>query len=276
MFLWLRMVGSSRRWPARRRRSTPRCAWWRGFPGAEEARAAAAVGSVRDLRRSLATETLADEAAGATTAAVGSFTFGEQDLGAIREALARLVAQGFVQSQAFTGFRVTGLSPVDLQELTDARADLEGLVLRRSVEEGDLAWGSQVLAGHHTLARTTLYEPADPDRVSDTWFAAHTAFHSALLAGCGTARLRLLAADLRDATAIYQAWSQQQGRNPGRDAAGEQRELKELALARRALEAAEALRRHIWRTTEILLASAPSGVAGRPGPDATAEEAPAH
>ncbi len=106
------------------------------------------MGSVRDLRRSLATETLADEAAGATTAAVGSFTFGEQDLGAIREALARLVAQGFVQSQAFTGFRVTGLSPVDLQELTDARADLEGLVLRRSVEEGDLAWGSQVLAGH--------------------------------------------------------------------------------------------------------------------------------
>jgi DNA-binding GntR family transcriptional regulator len=149
---------------------------------------------------------------------------------------------------------VTPLSAEDLVELTTARVEIEGLVLRHCLAEGDMVWESDLVARHYTLEHTPQYDDGDPDRVADAWSAAHGAFHTALLAGCRNTRLRCLAASLRDAAVLYQSWSQQIGRHPDRDVIAEHRQLLELALARDADAAVDALGRHISRTTEILLA----------------------
>src|SRR5689334_18611244 len=114
----------------------------------------------------------------------------DASVGVIREALTRLEEQGLVHSEAHQGFEVIRLSLEDLNSLTDARVELEGLVLRRAVREGDIAWEGAVVSAHHVLERTALLEEAGPSRVSDTWAAAHAAFHETLLSGCANGRLR--------------------------------------------------------------------------------------
>ena len=74
----------------------------------------------------------------------------------IREGLTRLVEQGLVQAEPQHGFRVVPLSISDLDDLTTARCELEGLVLRLSIEAGDLEWESAIVAAHHTLERTPM------------------------------------------------------------------------------------------------------------------------
>ncbi len=174
-------------------------------------------------------------------------------VGVVREALTRLVEQDLIRSQPHLGFQVVPLSADDLTELTAARVEIEGLVFRHSIEEGDVAWESDLVAKHHTLERTQQYDASDPTRVSDAWSAAHTAFHNALLNGCRNTRLRCVAISMRDAAELYRAWSQQPERKSHRDVVGEHRNLMELALARDIDAAVNALADHITRTTDVLL-----------------------
>ncbi|MEU0600006.1 GntR family transcriptional regulator [Streptomyces sp. NPDC006393] len=174
----------------------------------------------------------------------------------LREALVRLAEQGLVRSEPHQGFVVTPLSRETLSELTEARVELEALVLRRSVTEGDLAWESGLVAAHHTLERTPYTAADDDSRVDDDWAAAHAAFHRALLAGCANQRLLQMALGLRDEAELYRRWSQPLGDEPGRDLAGEHRRLLDAALARDPEAAVEALCAHVRHTTELLLAAA--------------------
>lgn len=176
-------------------------------------------------------------------------------VGVIREALTRLAQQGLAVNQPHLGFQVMPLSRADLTELTQARVEIEGLVFRHSIEEGDMGWEAAVVAAHHKLVRTPQYDAADPERLSDGWSQVHNEFHRVLLAGCSNARLTAAAAAMRDAAEIYRAWSQQTSRHPDRDPAAEHRNLMELALARDADAAVEALGEHIVKTTEVLLSS---------------------
>ena len=59
------------------------------------------------------------------------------------------------------GYRVKSVSSVDLQHLTDARVEIETLVVRSAIASADLAWESNVLAAHHTLVRTPQVDPQD-------------------------------------------------------------------------------------------------------------------
>src|SRR4051812_863352 len=74
-------------------------------------------------------------------------------VGAAREALTRLAAEGLVKTQAHQGYMVTPLSHEDLADLTRARVEIESLVLRISVMEGDVQWESRAVAAHHVLER---------------------------------------------------------------------------------------------------------------------------
>ncbi|MFJ7417464.1 GntR family transcriptional regulator [Streptomyces uncialis] len=174
----------------------------------------------------------------------------------LREALVRLAEQGLVRSEPHQGFLVTPLSREDLTELTEARIELETLVLRRSVTEGDLAWESQLVAAHHTLERTPYTAQGDHDRVDDCWSAAHADFHRALLNGCANRRLLHMALGLRDEAELYRRWSRPLGDEPSRDLAGEHRALLDAALARDPEASAEALCAHVRHTTELLLSAA--------------------
>lgn len=174
-------------------------------------------------------------------------------VGAIREALSRLVERDLVRSQPHLGFHVVPLSAPDLRALTDARIELEGLVFRRSMELGDMSWESNVVSTHHTLHRTPQHDPQDPDRVTDAWSSAHGEFHRALLLGCTNVRLLDIALLMRDAAAVYQSWSQQQRLGSDRNVVEEHRNLMELALARDIERGVAALAEHITRTTDLLL-----------------------
>jgi DNA-binding GntR family transcriptional regulator len=177
----------------------------------------------------------------------------ETSVGVAREALTRLAEQGLVRSQAHQGFEVTPLSTDDLTDLTDARVDIETLVLEHAIVDGDLAWESRLVAAYHTLQRTPVVE-ADPAGVSDAWATAHAQFHQALLDGCANRRLRRAASGLRDEAELYRRWSTPLGNEPHRDLDAEHHRLLDAALARDTATATSALREHITHTTQRLLA----------------------
>ena len=60
-------------------------------------------------------------------------------LGAVREALSRLGAEGLVVAESQKGFRVAPLSADDFRDLTDARIEIEKLTLARSIARGGLS-----------------------------------------------------------------------------------------------------------------------------------------
>lgn len=165
---------------------------------------------------------------------------------AVREGLQRLVEQGLVVSEPQVGFRVADVSRADLDDLTVARCEIEGLALRLSVEHGDLGWEASVVAALHTLDRTPPFEGGATDVVSVDWASAHRAFHAALIAGCPNRRIRESAATLRDSAELYRAWSHHAASD--RDVSGEHRGLVEAALARDASTAVALLVEHLEAT----------------------------
>ena len=170
----------------------------------------------------------------------------------LREALTRLTAEGLVTNEPNLGYAVTDLSPTHLEELTEARLELEGLVFGRAIACGDLTWESNVVAAHHILEGTPFLSSTDPQRVTDAWALAHAEFHRALLAGCPNSRLTTMACRLRDEAELYRLWSRPLGSEKDRDLLAEHRLLVDRALARDVDGGMTALRAHIAHTTELL------------------------
>ncbi len=169
----------------------------------------------------------------------------------VREALTRLAEQGLVLSAPHTGFQVKPVSVEDLRDLTQMRADIEAIGLRRSIEHGGVDWEATLVAAHHKLARARPFD-SDPSRLNEAFADAHAGFHHALIAGAGSPRLLGLAASLRDSAEIYRRWSFRSAREE-RDVAGEHRALLEAALAREPGRAERLLRDHLQRTADSIL-----------------------
>jgi len=177
----------------------------------------------------------------------------DTSVGVAREALTKLAGAGLVKSQPHLGFVVTPLSSEDLTELTAARIELETLVLRLSIQDGDVDWESRVVAAHHVLERTPFVDERTPDRSTQGWADAHAAFHLALLDGCANRRLFEIAKTLRDEAELYRQWSVAPGRGKSRDIAKEHRQILQATIGREADRATDLLREHIALTTRLLL-----------------------
>lgn len=178
----------------------------------------------------------------------------EASMGVLREALARLSAEGLVSRQAQQGFRALELSMKDLTDLTEARCEIEGLVLAESIGRGDLEWEARVVAAHHRMERTPKEDPETGDLVTPAWEAAHNAFHFALCDAAQNKRLLDIMASLRVASEIYRRWSIPL-ENPKRDVPAEHRELLDLSIARETDAAVASLRRHLELTKNVILKS---------------------
>jgi len=176
----------------------------------------------------------------------------ECSVGVLREALQRLAEQGLVDATPAFGFRVTAISPADLEELTTARQEIEVLALRYAIRGGDTAWEARLVAAHHILSQSVQYEDIDAARFTEAWAVAHNDFHVALLTGCANRRILASALGLRDAAELYWRWSAPHY-DRERDIAHEHREILEATLAREEDHAADLLSRHISRTTDKLL-----------------------
>ncbi len=172
----------------------------------------------------------------------------------VREALTRLAEQGLAVALPQQGFRVRPLTLADLDELTEARIEIETLVLRRSIERGDITWESSVVAAHHQLASTPATRPAGD--LNGAWFTAHELFHHSTLRGCGNGRLYGVAMSLRDAASLYRWWSRPVGHDYDRDVGLEHRQILRAVLDRNQDAAAALLARHIHRTSDALRSAA--------------------
>lgn len=107
----------------------------------------------------------------------------------IRDALARLEVEGFVQLRPNRGYYTTRLSVEDFSDLMYSRRILERELLARSIERGGEDWEVAVVTAHHVLKRCKI-DLSDPDLARlDLWEERHIAFHVALLSASGAKRL---------------------------------------------------------------------------------------
>ncbi|MFJ6181852.1 GntR family transcriptional regulator [Streptomyces sp. NPDC092295] len=182
-------------------------------------------------------------------------------LAVVREALVRVVGEGLADRLPNRGFAVPAFSDRRWQEIAEARRAIEPVVLRMSVERGDVDWEARVRAAHHRLTRTPAYVPDEGEYYSAAWSEAHRAFHRTLLEGCGNPVLLETFDRMWTASELARRWSAH--RNPDRDGVAEHRRLEEAALARDADAAAEVLTRHLTRTA--------AGLTGRIHPEPAKE-----
>ncbi|MGJ4967438.1 MULTISPECIES: GntR family transcriptional regulator [unclassified Bradyrhizobium] len=172
--------------------------------------------------------------------------------GAIREALARLTAEGLVTATPQRGFRVAPVSVADLRDLTDMRVEIETKCLRRAIANGDLAWETTVVAAHHRLAATPI--AAHDGSFSPAWMLAHADFHAALAQACGSAWMMRVRDLLFAHNERYLDLARKTDRG-NRDAAREHRELMEAALARDTERAVTLMMAHLDKTRDTIEAA---------------------
>lgn len=107
----------------------------------------------------------------------------------IREALARLEAEGFVKLHHNRGYYTTPLSAEDFEDLLFSRSTVEAKLLKRSIERGGEDWEVNLLAAHRRLSNSRL-DLRDPDLTElERWEERHIEFHMALVAAAGTRHL---------------------------------------------------------------------------------------
>jgi DNA-binding GntR family transcriptional regulator len=183
-------------------------------------------------------------------------------LAVVREALVRAVGDGLADRLPNRGFAVAAFSDRRWQEIAEARQAVEPVVLRMSIERGDLDWEARVRAAHHRLTRTPVYVPEEGEYYSSAWSEAHRVFHRTLLEGCGNSVLLDAFDRMWTASELARRWSTH--RNPDRDGVEEHRRLEEAALARDAGTAAELLAQHVAMTAAALAGPTRHEPAGTP------------
>lgn len=104
-------------------------------------------------------------------------------LSPLREALARLIADGLVEFEDNRGYRVSPISLTNLEQITRLREEFEVYALRQAMAAGNVDWESDVMRALHRLNRADR-DPAIPETL-ERWEAFHREFHLTLIAGCG-------------------------------------------------------------------------------------------
>jgi len=166
-------------------------------------------------------------------------------LSPLREALARLLADGLVELEDNRGYRVAPVSLKNLAEVTRLRVDLEGQALHAAVANGDARWEAKVAAAFDRLD-AIVRDPRRPSTLR-AWEAAHTAFHMALIEGCDMPVLVEFCRRLMNLNDRYRRVFLQSTGGDDRSAV-EHRAIVDAALGRDADAAVEQLRAHIQRT----------------------------
>ncbi len=171
----------------------------------------------------------------------------------IREALVRLAEQGLAAALPQQGFRVRALTVAELREITEARMEIESLLIRHAIARGDLEWESSVIAAHHVLAQTPRM--TESGTVNEAWIGAHEAFHAAALRGGKNGTLLSVATSLRETASLYRWTPGVRAIEAERDSAFEHRQILDAVLGRDELTAACLIAQHIQRTTEGFIGS---------------------
>lgn len=177
-------------------------------------------------------------------------------LGAVREALSMLQSEALVVSEPQRGYTVSPVSPKELADITEARIAIEGLCLRASIERGDLAWESRVVAAWHRLSRLSQTEAGRDQHLSDVWSSAHADFHAELVGACGNDWLLRMRAMLYEQSERYRRMSVSVPQQAGtRDVPAEHKAIFDAVMDRDIDRAVAALENHLRKTSTIVRSS---------------------
>ncbi|MCB1341618.1 MAG: GntR family transcriptional regulator [Pseudooceanicola sp.] len=179
----------------------------------------------------------------------------DASIGAVREALSRLTAEGLVIAEPQKGFVVSPISRRDLTDLTEVRMDVECRCLADSIAHGDLDWEAELLSLQHKLrALGSKYKLVGTEEEA-RWHVVHPAFHDQLTNACTNHWWLRIRHQLYVQSERYRRLSGPLDRE-GRDITAEHDAIADAALARDTERACAAMRDHLGRTARIILESA--------------------
>ncbi|NPD16336.1 FCD domain-containing protein [Xinfangfangia sp. D13-10-4-6] len=104
----------------------------------------------------------------------------------LREALARLIGDRMVTTEAQRGFWVAPMSLAELDDLTRVRSLLETEAISSAIVKGDAAWMQSVTDTFSQLADIEAQLPASAEALTpqllEAWESSNRAFHASLVA----------------------------------------------------------------------------------------------
>lgn len=168
----------------------------------------------------------------------------------LREALSRLVARGLVRAEGHRGFRVTAISRADLADIVLIRQAIEREALGLAMRRGDAGWEADILAALHMLRRGVAADPRGFREGDAAFDALHKAFHSSLIAACGSPRLLAAQSQLYDEAYRYRRLMMASFHSPEEFLSSHER-LADLIVARNGAAPTE-LERHIASTLTLV------------------------
>jgi len=174
----------------------------------------------------------------------------------IREGLSRLVARGLIVAIGQRGFRVSEVSRADLEDITRLRSLIECEALRRSMKRGDGAWEGAIVAALHQLRRYAQQNGEGLREGRADFDILHKAFHTSLIAACGSPRMLSAHSDLYDQAYRYRRVMMRSFEDP-REFINVHDELAQLVLARRAKDAVPKLAAHLASTLALVYPDEP-------------------
>src|SRR6267378_2631106 len=121
----------------------------------------------------------------------------------LREGLSRLVSRGLIVGIGQRGFRVADVSREDLLDITRMRTVVEIEALRLAIINGDDAWEAGIVSTLHQMRRHIERTGNDFREGATDFDRLHKAFHTSLLAACGSKRLLAAHSDLYDQAYRY-------------------------------------------------------------------------
>jgi GntR family transcriptional regulator, carbon starvation induced regulator len=168
----------------------------------------------------------------------------------LREALMRLVSERLVTLVGQRGFSVAPLTVYDVEDTMETRLVIEREALTRSIERGDMAWETALVAAFHALSWHPI--PKQPGSSTEVWALHHRRFHMALLSACGSRWHIELAGLLFDQAERHRVLRSNFGpsKKLKRDTVREHKQIFEATLARDVKAANRALERHYRETAE--------------------------
>jgi len=173
--------------------------------------------------------------------------------GPLREALSQLVAERLVVAISQRGYRVAPMSLSELNDIYDARAQFEGLILRLAIERGDDEWEATVLATAHRLAKVSDINSSDD--LLNIWDQRHKAFHTSIASGCGSPHLLQMRNTLFDQVERYRhLWLKETVMSPQALELKRQEhaELVDVILDRDSAQAGALMRDHLMTPVPII------------------------
>ncbi len=169
----------------------------------------------------------------------------------LREGLSRLVSRGLIVGIGQRGFRVADISREDLLDITRMRTVVEIEALRLAMAQGDDAWEAGILSALHQMRRHIQRTGNEFREGAPDFDRLHKAFHTSLLAACGSKRLLTAHSDLYDQAYRYRR-VMMRGFDSGKKFVAAHQSLADVVLARDAKDAPAMLGDHLRSTLDFV------------------------